>query len=57
MCVCVCYLQLHVMSQSLHCVHVDSGLTNQKQQTLFPHLPFNPEGVRQHGLNTHTPSN
>lgn len=54
MCVCVCYLQLHVVSQSLHCVHVDSGLTNQKQPSLFSHLPFNPEGVRQHRLYTHT---
>lgn len=54
MCVCVCYLQLHVVSQSLHCVHVNSGLTNQKQPSLFSHLPFNPECVRQHRLYTHT---
>lgn len=46
-------LQLHEVSQSLHVVQVDSGLTNEEQTPLLPHLTFNPEGVRQHGLQTH----
>lgn len=47
------YLQLHVVSQSLHCVQVNSGLTNQEQPSLLPHLTFNPKGVGQYSL-THT---
>jgi len=46
-------LQLHVGSQSLHCVQVNSGLTNQKQPPLFTHLPFDPQRVWEHSLRTH----
>lgn len=53
-CVCLYDLQLHVVSQSLHCVQVNSGLTNQKQPPLLPHLTFNPKGIWQNSLRTHT---
>lgn len=54
LCVCVCDLQLHVVSQSLHCVQVNSGLTDQKQPSLLPHVTFNAESVWQHSLRGHT---
>lgn len=44
------YLQLHVVSQSLNWVQVNSGLTNEKQPTLLPHFTFNPKSVWQHSL-------